>query len=175
MPTGLDLDIPMIRVSASEFNALRAKMAAKKAKRAEKAKTLWPKKVKRPKSPTHASLEKARWAAFSLFIRRRDNKLYGGKCFTCDINPIHDAGHIISRRKLATKYHPDCVHGQCRRCNYSDRFVPGYHDFCVSVFIRKLGLEKYQELVALSRTILHESRADIIEATEKYRKELGAP
>ena len=164
----------MTRVSAAEFNALRAKISAKKVKRAEKAKTLWRRKIKRPKSPTHSDLEKARWEACSLFIRRRDNKLYGGKCFICDTRPIQHAGHLISRRRLATKYHPDNVHGQCAFCNWSDKFVPGYHDLCIDVFIRKIGLEKYQELVALSRTTLHESKADIIEATERHCKELAA-
>ena len=158
------------RMFLSEYMAKKREAESRKQKRKEKAAVLWPKKIKRGKSPSHADLEKKRWTIFSILIRRRDNKRYSGKCFFCRKGPIEAAGHLISRQRLSTRYDLWNVFGVCNACNFKDRFQEGYHDQCVSVYILNFGPVKYQELVALSRSVLHESKADIIEATRKFER-----
>ncbi len=141
--------------------------AGKKAKRAEKAATLWPKKVKRPKSLSTAKLEEIYWDAFSFYIRLRDKRANGGLCFYCEKRPIQAAMHRIKRGKRATKYDERNVDGGCHWCNDKDRFWPQEFD---AIFIRKKGAEVFLELDVLSRKECHRSRADIIERTEFYRE-----
>lgn len=144
----------------------------RKSKRAEKAKTLWPQKVKRSKAKSNKDIEATRWQLFSTWVRNRAARDQDGLCFTCDSRPLQDAGHMISRRRRATKYHPQNVFGQCKFCNWSDKFQPGHHDKHVMVFIAKRGLQTYNDLVALSRTTLQESRADIIAHTEAIKAKI---
>jgi len=62
------------------------------------------------------------WAFFSFFIRQRDFKKYGGKCYTCQkvAESVQDlqAGHYQSRGKAATLYNEINNHAQCRACNH---------------------------------------------------------
>jgi hypothetical protein len=153
-----------------EAKAKAVAAAERKAKRAEKALELGhSKRKRRPKATTMSKLEKMRWKAFSLLIRFRDRNK---GCITCTVGPVEDAGHMISRSKRATKYHPVNVNGQCKKCNWMDKFIPGYHDQAVKSFISRWGVGYYNILVELSRTTLKESRAEVIEATERYCREL---
>ncbi len=58
---------------------------------------------------------------FSEYIRRRDSDTEGyAKCCTCPTTGHHktfDAGHFISRGKLATRYDERNVHACCLVCN----------------------------------------------------------
>jgi hypothetical protein len=139
----------------------------KKAKRSAKAATLWPKKVKRPKSKTTAQLEAIYWNVFSFFIRLRDKLANSGLCFYCEKNPIECAMHRIKRGKRATKYDERNVDGGCHTCNQKDRFWPQELD---AIFIRKKGYEVFLQLDVLSREECKRSRVDILERTEYYRE-----
>jgi hypothetical protein len=125
-------------------------------------------KGKRFKVISRAKAEKLLWEVFSRYIRARDKD---AGCFSCG-GPVQDAGHLISRGKSAAKYDETNVQGQCKKCNWMDRFVRGYHDHCVSAFIIKHGAEKYQELVALSKTLCQRSKADLMEMTVYYSGKL---
>jgi hypothetical protein len=65
-----------------------------------------------------------RW--FSKFIRLRDSDQNGYcRCITCGRFASWknmDAGHFISREKMATRYDEMNVHAQCQQCN---RFKSG--------------------------------------------------
>lgn len=66
---------------------------------------------------------------FSLYIRLRDSKLYGYKYFKCiscgKVKPFEqqDCGHFFSRRHMATRFHEDNCHGECRYCLTPDALV----------------------------------------------------
>jgi len=104
--------------------------------------------------PSPKKCEKIKWDAFSLFIRERDR--YEG-CITCGVKADTlasgdwQAGHTISRKKLNTKYNEECVNGQCRFCNYKDKMVSGYHDYCVAQHIKRYGYLNYLWLVQSSQ------------------------
>lgn len=112
--------------------------------------------------------ERGLWTAFSLFVRKRD-----GACVMRD-NPTHtcygalQAGHVIGRTKLATKYHELNVHAQCQGGNYSHQYRP---ELYIAWFIRKHGAEKYLELTTISATPTKSlSTADCLRLTAHYQE-----
>lgn len=126
------------------------------------------KKAKKKKSPSRSKLEKEAWDAFSLYIRERDKDK---GCISCG-GPVEQAGHMISRRRRATKYDEQNVNGQCAACNWKDKFMPGYHDRCVSLFIDRYSLEIYTELVLKSINTVQHGKADMIALRDTYREKL---
>jgi hypothetical protein len=141
--------------------------AGKKAKRAAKAETLWPKKVKRTKSVSISKLEAALWDVFSFFIRTRDKRANAGLCFYCETNPIDCAMHRVKRGKRAVKYDERNVHGGCHTCNFEDNYNPQKFDV---IFIKKLGADLLIELVTTGATESKRTRAGILEMTALYRE-----
>ena len=109
---------------------------------------------------------------FHEYIRRReaDNDSGYCKCISCN-KPIHftesDAGHFISRAKMATRYDEQNVHAQCRKCN---RFEYG-RQFEYSL---KIGTELAEELLIKSRQIYKMSDSEWLEVFEKFRDKLKA-
>mgnify|MGYP003645430001 FL=1 len=109
---------------------------------------------------------------FHEYIRRReaDNDSGYCKCISCN-KPIHftesDAGHFISRAKMATRYDEQNVHAQCRKCN---RFEYG-RQFEYSL---KIGTELAEELLIKSRQIYKMSDAEWLEVFEEFRDKLKA-
>lgn len=132
---------------------------AKRKKRKAKRKALGKKKSRK-----RSLVEKDCWDAFAKFIRERDREK---GCFSCG-GKVEAAGHLISRRKRATKYHEENVLGQCHLCNYKDKTVKGYHDICVAEFIKKFGPDKYQELVEMSKTTIQHTKSKLQEMTNIY-------
>ena len=109
---------------------------------------------------------------FHEYVRRRDADNDSGycKCISCN-KPIHftesDAGHFISRAKMATRYDEQNVHAQCRKCN---RFEYG-RQFEYSL---KIGTELAEELLIKSRQIYKMSDAEWLEVFEEFRDKLKA-
>lgn len=107
---------------------------------------------------------------FHEYIRRRDanNKTGYCKCITCNTQ-IHftqsDAGHFISRAKLATRYDESNVYAQCRKCN---RFEYG-RQFEYSI---SLGLELSQDLLQKSRQIIKHNDNDWQAILDEYKQKL---
>jgi hypothetical protein len=73
------------------------------------------------KKPTYSKLDEKLWKVFSEYVRRRyadENGIV--KCFTCGKTEHWkgmQAGHFISRKHKATKYHELNVRPQCVSCN----------------------------------------------------------
>lgn len=154
-------------MNKSEIESKLAKAAARKEKRKANAEFI-AKIGGRPKLLSLPKLEKKRWDAFSLYIRERDKF-----CFSCTDGKAEQAGHVISRRKKATKYHPLNVLGQCATCNFKDKNVPGYHDHCVAAFMAKFSPDVYLSLVQLSKADHKEDRGGVATMTEIYKEAYG--
>ena len=109
-------------------------------------------------------------APFHQYIRRRDADDNSGycQCISCD-KPIHfeesDAGHFISRGKLATRWDERNVNAQCRKCN---RFEYG-RQFEYSL---KIGTELAETLLQDSRQIFKLMEHEYLEIFESYRDKL---
>ena len=164
------------RVSREEMRRIRSAARDRKLKRAEKAETLWTKRVKRPKSKTTAQLEDGLWEAFSLYIRLRDKRAAIAQertpgCFYCESGPIECAMHRIKRGKRSTKYDERNVDGGCHRCNFEDIHNPQKFD---AIFIKKKGAALFLELEEKGRQISKRSRTEVLYLTEFYRALLQA-
>ena len=108
---------------------------------------------------------------FHEYIRRRDADNNTGYCNCISCNkPIHytesDAGHLISRGKLITRWDERNVHSQCRKCN---RFEGGRQlEYSFNV-----GIELAQELLFTSRQTFKLMEHEYQELFEKFRDKLA--
>lgn len=101
----------------SAINAKRAKSAAKKEKRAEKAKSLWRPKVKRKKLPSLPKLKTILWDKISLVVRS-----WSPICVACRVNPTYSANHIVpSNDGAATRFFLPNIYPGCSSCNEAER------------------------------------------------------
>lgn len=90
------------------ISAQRAKTAARKARRLEKAKRIGTAK------PSLSKLKKTLWALLAPAIRQA----YGPLCFTCGGNG-NQTGHMFAkgRAHAISAWHPDNLRPQCFYCN----------------------------------------------------------
>lgn len=80
-----------------------------------------PKVKKRKRIETVTSLHRKLWPIFARYIKLRDclrttGTKTEGRCITCNkLFPIEalQAGHFITRRAMAIRYHENNVHAQC--------------------------------------------------------------
>lgn len=105
---------------------------------------------------------------FSAYIRQRDGKCLEGEMWGGCSGPIQ-AGHVISRRHLATRWDERNVFGQCRSMNYQHTFNPNLY---IAWYTKKFGADQYEELVRLSRTTFKPTRAWLEEKIAYYEKKL---
>ena len=158
-------------LSIKNFDALiesQKKAAIRKAKREEKAALLGhKKKAKKRKSKSRRIIENGAngtWPTFAKNFRDKWRDKYGSSlCFLNDIcgGLGTDAGHIISRRKRATKYDERNLVLLCRNCNWSDSNQDGYHDVLVARFCLVFGFDLYDELVWKSRELCQQDKMDM--------------
>ena len=126
--------------------------------------------AKKPKKRTLKQHKNRIDPIFSEYIRRRDADNDSGYCACVSCNkPIHftesDAGHFLSRQKLATRWDERNVYAQCRKCN---RFEYGrQYEFSL-----KLGAELSDELLQLSRSTMKLMDFEYIEIYEDFRAKL---
>ena len=118
------------------------------------------------KKPTRTALVKKLDKLFSEYIRRRNGEMVS--CVTCG-KRAHwkemQAGHFMSRRHRATRWHEDNVQVQCVRCNMfgnGEQFRFG----------QWLGVEKANELIQLSNHIVKQSDFEIKELIDIYKEKL---
>jgi len=141
------------------------------------------KKRKSYRPPTRAQLLEALRIAFSLYIRNRDRTcLMGQKLGGCQ-GPLQ-AGHLISARKLPTKFDPMNVFGQCSYHNF--RHSNGDPHSYVQWFVETHGYDAYAALLDKSRqpdpyvdqgrliALLHEFKGHWPVSEEPTRIELEA-
>lgn len=111
-------------------------------------------KAPKPRVPSVSSLVHKLDTVFSEYIRLRDSRPFGYKCFRCiscgQIKPIEqaDAGHFIGRTHMATRFDEDNVHSECRSCN---RFSADHMVYYYKNLVKKIGQEKVDLLTARAR------------------------
>lgn len=113
------------------------------------------------------------WVSFSLYIRLRDclattGDREWGICVTCGERKHFkelQAGHAISGRSNAILLDEELVNAQCQRCN---NYEGGNHGIYSVWFIKKYGMDKWEEKVRLSK----QTKVDIDwdEKTLEYRQ-----
>ena len=118
------------------------------------------------KKPTRTALIKKLDKVFSEYIRRRNGEI--AICVTCG-KSAHwkemQAGHFMSRRHRATRWHEDNVQVQCVSCNM---FGQGEQ----YKFGQWLGEEKANELIQLSNQIVKQSDYELKEMIDLYTNKL---
>jgi hypothetical protein len=130
---------------------------------------------KKKKQPSHKTLKKLAWDAFSKFIRLRDClKTTGtathGKCITCGkLAPfgLLDAGHFVSRKYNSTLFDETNCHAQCRFCNrYQNGNLLEYRRQIVKLYGEGYDVELEDKATELKKV----TPLDLIEIKEYYAK-----
>ncbi len=173
------------------IDALNAKTiaAARKAKRAEKAKALWPPKpcgdcgapagmcspahyltVKPKKKPRkipartlRKRLIKALDKTFSLVVRAKCSK-----CTFCS-GPVEHCFHFVTRAKYSVRWDERNATGSCAGCNYRYEFDP---HFAIQWYLSFNGLTAYEQLVRDGNIISKHSNDDLERRLAELKKEL---
>ena len=124
---------------------------------------------------TISKLKKKLDKLFSEYIRKRDSDYKGNcKCISCGKDApafggsIH-AGHLFSRRYLATRFDEKNVNSQCAYCN---TFLNGNQIKAARGVDNKWGEGTVEELESRIHTIVKLSRADYLEAIENIKRKI---
>jgi hypothetical protein len=118
------------------------------------------------------------WRMFSKYIRTRDclattGDSERGKCVTCGKELSFkelQAGHAIGGRSPAILLDEELVNAQCRGCNH---FKDGNYGKYSVWFIKKYGLDKWEEKVKLSNMIVKYDKEHYKEKYNEYRDKLN--
>ena len=155
-----------MRVTIAEYLSLAKK---KKAKRKDNAKFI-AKMAGKKLAPSRSKLRAQIWHFTSLIVRKRDSKLYDGKCVICKINPIECAYHKISASEGdSTRYDLDNLCGSCHSCNYAEfRWRRRYAEKHREIF----GKEKIEALEAKAKLTVHLSQADLVALRDERKRML---
>ena len=120
---------------------------------------------------TKSKAKKKAWAMFSKYIRLSHADRYGLViCYTCGTRmewKYAQAGHAIPGRNNAVLFMSEIVRPQCIACNI---FRSGNLAIFTKKLIDELGLEKYDELEALSRQIVQYKTQDYLDIEKKYKE-----
>lgn len=103
--------------------------------------------------------------AFGSFIKARD----GYKSVTSGKTERITCSHLFSRTSYSTRWDEDNAFAQTASENYTHEFDP-YP--LTRWFIKKFGLEKYDELHRKNRTTLKLKDWELKELIEKYKNKL---
>lgn len=106
---------------------------------------------------------------FSRFIRMRPCDEYGyANCYTCGVRKHWkevDAGHMMSRSKMSTRWDEDNVQFQCKFCN-------GFRSGEQLKFAQALGLDLADDLVFRSNQTRKFPIGELREMIETYKKKI---
>jgi hypothetical protein len=105
---------------------------------------------------------------FAAYIRKRDNKCLMGEMWGKCNGPIQ-AGHLISRRHLATRWDEENVYGQCRSHNYQHTFNPNLY---ISWYVKKYGSDQYENLIRRSREVFRPTKGFLLEKIQYFEERL---
>lgn len=108
---------------------------------------------------------------FNKFIRQRDTESDYFTCINCS-KVKHkskcDAGHFFAiSTNPSVRFDENNVHTQCNYCN---RFSSSGHLHYKENLIKKIGVNKFNLLVAKSNKSLNLSRFELLEKIKYYRK-----
>lgn len=124
---------------------------------------------------TISKLKKKLDKLFSEYIRKRDSDYKGNcKCISCGKEApafggsIH-AGHLFSRRYLATRFDEKNVNAQCAYCN---TFLNGNQIKAARGVDNKWGEGTVEELESRIHIQVKLSRADYLEAIENIKRKI---
>lgn len=159
-----------MRVTKSEYRALRAKSEARAARRMERKAenaalageaVLKPRKRKR--SPSLPKLKKLLWDEISLLVRS-----WSPVCVMCRVNATYSANHIVPANDgAATRFFLPNIYPGCASCNGSERRQRGswvYRHKAV------FGDEFVDALYAFSETHFPLKKWWVLEQTERMRR-----
>ena len=123
--------------------------------------------MKRKRLPSLARLTRKLDKVFSVWIRGRDAPHQGiGPCYTCGRMAILECSHFIPRQHRATRWLEINVHGACSFCN---RWQHGNLAEYYVRLVRDYGQTAVDDLMALKRTTVKHSRADLEALIERYQ------
>ena len=121
-------------------------------------------KVKRKRSRSYSTIKRDLDRVFSSWTRLRFANPEGRvQCVTCGKQRFWradgmDAGHFVSRSRLATRWHPENVAPQCNfPCN---KWKGGGAEYC-AWGVNRYGMDWPSRMVALSKTQVKYSRTDL--------------
>ena len=121
------------------------------------------------KKKSVAKLRKELDKQFSLWVRISNSDEYGMcTCFTCGSRKHWkeiQAGHFMSRRHTATRWHEDNVKPQCVKCNM-------YSQGEQFKFAQALGLKLATKMQRLSSATVKFSRYDVEVMIADYKERL---
>jgi len=104
--------------------------------------------------------------ALSLYIRKKTQETYGA-CPMCG-GEIECCFHWITRSKYSVRWDLENVIGSCMGCNIDYEYNP--HPY-ISWFIRKYGLDKYEQLIVKSNKIHKYELSDLQDIIDVYSRE----
>lgn len=163
-----------MRVSLDEFKRLKALAAGRKAKRAAKALTLWPRATPTPRRPRRVLTPRQRLRArldalWSLVVRKRDARATGGLCRICGVRAIEVGYHLVPRGADATRWNLENGVGACHNCNRGEQMNRlAYREKHVVLF----GVAKMEYLERESRRLARFSTEDLERIYDDLKKEL---
>ena len=106
---------------------------------------------------------------FSLYIRHKYSKNGLCECFTCGrqypIKKIQN-GHFMSRGSYSTRWSEDNCRPQCYGCNVMQQGKQ--YEFAI-----KLGKDKANKMLRLSKQIVKFSNDDLLEKIRYYQKKIS--
>ncbi len=118
------------------------------------------------KKKTASKLRKDLDKWFSLWVRISNSDEYGMcTCFTCGSRKHWkeiQAGHFMSRRHMATRWHEDNVKPQCVKCNM-------YSQGEQFKFAQALGLKLANKMQKLSITEYKLTTSDLMYYIQEYK------
>ena len=123
---------------------------------------------------TISKLKKKLDKVFSEYIRRRNADHLGFiTCFTCGVKrhwkDRMQAGHFMTRAKMATRYCEYNVQNQCVSCNiYKNGMQYKFGVYLDEIF----GKGTAEEIEIRSNTIIKLNRVDYEEAIERYKQKI---
>lgn len=119
-------------------------------------------------------IDKKLWPIFSTFIRLRDSNENGYcKCFTCGGIRYWrnlDCGHGVKRQHMATKYHEQNNHAQCKLCN--GPMGGGKPKQYKEEMNKRYGPGTWDSIEMLSRTVCKFGAFEIATMTFHYKEEI---
>src|SRR3990167_8408797 len=104
------------------------------------------KKKRSPRKVLVAKLD----ALFSIFIRIRDKRIFGGMCPFCNKRPIECCFHFITRSKYIVRWYENNAVGSCHGCNFNNEFNPALY---IQWYINNRGKDAFDALVLVSHQI----------------------
>ena len=106
---------------------------------------------------------------FSLAVRLRAKKSFGGMCPFCHMLPVNCCFHFIHRGKFSVRWDFNNAIGACFKCNFKMERWP---ESFITYYINNNGLANWEKLVKKSNQIAKFSLEDLEQINKSLRAEL---